>query len=167
MDQDAIWYVGRRRSRRHCVRWRIQLHLKRGTAPTFRPMFIVAKRSPISATGEDLFVIFAISCTKYHVSRPLRSRLTFNDTRRRYFRPNCGDTLRLGDKGRMAHFIPAQTFGWQVKLCDSSLTRANLSALEMRIAHIIQRCTNVLFTYLFYLLKRVVVKIATVTRPNC
>jgi len=28
---------------------------KRGTAPTFRPMSIVAKRSPISATAEHLF----------------------------------------------------------------------------------------------------------------
>jgi len=36
---------------------------------------------------------------------------------------------------------------WQVKLCDFSLTHINLSALEMSIAHIIRRCTNVLFTY--------------------
>jgi len=34
----------------------------------------------------------------------------------------------------------------QVKLCDPSLTRANLSALEMSITHIIKRYTNVLFT---------------------
>jgi len=37
---------------------------------------------------------------------------------------------------------------WQVKLCDPSLTRANLSALELSIAHIIKPCTNVLSTYL-------------------
>jgi len=30
--------------------------------------------------------------------------------------------------------------GWQVKLCDSSLKRANLSALEMSIAFTIKRC---------------------------
>jgi len=35
-----------------------------------------------------------------------------------------------------------------VKLCDPSLTRANRSALEMSIAHIVKRCTNVPFTYL-------------------
>jgi len=45
MDQDASnWYGGRPLSRPHCVRWGTQLPLKRGTAPTFRPMSIVAKR---------------------------------------------------------------------------------------------------------------------------
>ena len=34
----------------------------------------------------------------------------------------------------------------QVKLCDPSLTRANLSTLEIRIARIIKRSTNVMFT---------------------
>jgi len=34
MDQDATWYGGRSRSRRHCVRWGTQLPLKRGTAPS-------------------------------------------------------------------------------------------------------------------------------------
>ena len=29
---------------------------QRGTAPNFRPMFIVAKRSPISATAEHLLM---------------------------------------------------------------------------------------------------------------
>jgi len=37
--------------------------------------------------------------------------------------------------------------GWQVKLCDSLLTRANLSALDMSITHTIKCYTNVLFTY--------------------
>jgi len=43
---------------------------------------------------------------------------------------------------------------WQVKLCDPLLTRANLSALGMGIAHIIKHCTNVLFTttILFWLI---------------
>jgi len=65
------------------------------------------------------------------------------------YRPkNCGNALRLGSKYSMAHSINGQTCGWQVKLCDPSSTRANLSALEMSIAHIIKRYTNVLFTYL-------------------
>jgi len=34
----------------------------------------------------------------------------------------------------VGHIAPG---GWQVKLCDPSLTRANLSALEMNVAHII------------------------------
>ena len=39
----------------HCVRWGpAPLPQKRGTAPDFRPMSIVAKRSPISATAEIL-----------------------------------------------------------------------------------------------------------------
>ena len=42
---------------------------------------------------------------------------------------------------------------WQVKLCDPSLTRANLSALEMSIARIGKRHTNVLFTCLFTCVK--------------
>jgi len=34
MDQDATWYGGRPRSRRHCVRWRTQLPPKKGRSPT-------------------------------------------------------------------------------------------------------------------------------------
>jgi len=51
MDQDATWYRGRPRPRPHCVRWGPS-----GDAapPHFRPMPIVAKRSPISATTELL-----------------------------------------------------------------------------------------------------------------
>ena len=53
MDQDATWYGGRPRSRPHCVRWR--------PSPTsFRPMSIVAKRLPISATAELLFKYNAV-----------------------------------------------------------------------------------------------------------
>jgi len=33
-------------------------------------------------------------------------------------------------------------------MCDPSLTRVNPSALEMSIAHVINRSTDVLFTYL-------------------
>ena len=97
MDQDATWYGGRRRSRRHYVRWghsspkkgtqppvsahvycgqmdiciRIPLGTevglgpgdivlggpsspKKGHTPNFRPMSIVPKRSPLSATAELL-----------------------------------------------------------------------------------------------------------------
>ena len=53
IDQDATWYEGRPRPRRHCVKWGPSSP-KRGTAPNFRPMSIVAKRSPISATAEHL-----------------------------------------------------------------------------------------------------------------
>ena len=65
MDEDATWYGGRPRPRRHCVRWRTQLPLKRGTAPTFRPMSIVAKRSPISATASTCS-IFQDGC-RHHL----------------------------------------------------------------------------------------------------
>ena len=34
---------------------------KRGTAPNFRPMSVVAKRSPVSATAEDLFPYLSTS----------------------------------------------------------------------------------------------------------
>jgi len=35
---------------------------KRGTTPNFRPMYIVAKRSPISATAEHLFLLCRFLC---------------------------------------------------------------------------------------------------------
>jgi len=66
---------------------------------------------------------------------------TLGGTRNKY-EPKFSDALRLGSKGRMAQFI---CNGWQVKLCDHSLTRASLSALEMSIAHIIKHYGNVLF----------------------
>jgi len=47
MDQDATWYKGRPRVRRHCVRWGPSSPFpKRGLSPlpNFRPMSIVAKR---------------------------------------------------------------------------------------------------------------------------
>jgi len=68
MDQDATWYGGTPRPRRHCVRWRSscppQKKKKRGTAaPCFSShVYIVDKRSPISATAclnlRSLFVSF-------------------------------------------------------------------------------------------------------------
>jgi len=52
-----IWYGGRPRPTRHCVRWRPRSSPKKGHSPlpTFRPMSIVAKQSPILTTAE-LFV---------------------------------------------------------------------------------------------------------------
>jgi len=44
MDQDATWYGARPRPRRHCVRWGPCSPLTRGTAPTSRPISVVAKR---------------------------------------------------------------------------------------------------------------------------
>jgi len=45
MEQDATWYGGRPRSRRHCIRWGTQLLPEKGTAPTFtlRPTSVMAK----------------------------------------------------------------------------------------------------------------------------
>jgi len=61
MNQDATWYEGRPRSSPHCVRCGPSLHPQKGAQlPTFRPMTIVAKWSPISATAEHLlfFVVW-------------------------------------------------------------------------------------------------------------
>jgi len=54
MDQDATWYGGRPQPRPHCVTWE-PAHPQRCTALQFRPMSIVAKWSPISATAEYVF----------------------------------------------------------------------------------------------------------------
>ena len=54
MDQDATWCEGKPRPRPHCITWGPSLPSNRGTAPNFRPMSIVAERSPISATAEHL-----------------------------------------------------------------------------------------------------------------
>jgi len=62
------------------------------------------------------------------------------------YQPKLGDALWLGVKAGMAHFICECTFGWQVKLCDPSLTRATSKCL--RNESIIKCNTNILFTYL-------------------
>jgi len=56
MDQDATWYGGRPRPRRHCVRWGPISPLK-GTAslPLFGPSVMI-KWSPISVTAELLLL---------------------------------------------------------------------------------------------------------------
>jgi len=56
LDQDATWYEGRPRPTPHCVRWGPS-SLQRSTHPNFRPMSTVAKRSPISATAEHLYIV--------------------------------------------------------------------------------------------------------------
>jgi len=40
----------------------------------------------VGASRASFIAIFAISCTRYRVYRPLRSRLSLNNTRGRYFR---------------------------------------------------------------------------------
>jgi len=61
MDQDATWYGGRSRHRPHCVRWG-QAPPERGiAAPSFRPLSIVAKRLPISATLSYCFLYNSVS----------------------------------------------------------------------------------------------------------
>ena len=77
VDQDATWNGGRPWPRRHCVTWgpssrqerdRVALHF---LPMSLRPMSIVAKRSPISATAELLFVTAFVTdlyrqCWAYH-----------------------------------------------------------------------------------------------------
>jgi len=59
MDQDTTWYRGRPRHRRHSVRWGPSSPHGKGQSspPTFHPMSIVAKQSPISAAAELLLVM--------------------------------------------------------------------------------------------------------------
>jgi len=56
MDQDATWYEDRPRPWPHCFRWGPSPLPERGRAPSFWPMSIVAKRAPISATAELLYI---------------------------------------------------------------------------------------------------------------
>jgi len=63
LDQDAAWYGGRPRPRPHCVKWEPSFRPKKGAQPpNFRPICIVAKRSPLSATAEHLFQHLASGC---------------------------------------------------------------------------------------------------------
>jgi len=56
MYQDATSYKGRPRPRPHCVTWEPRSPSQNGHSPYFRPMSIVAKRSPISATAKHLLL---------------------------------------------------------------------------------------------------------------
>jgi len=55
MNQDATWYGGRPRPRRHGVRWGPSLPERGTRAPPLFRMSIVVKRSPISATVKHLY----------------------------------------------------------------------------------------------------------------
>jgi len=48
INQDATWYGGRPRPGPHCCRWQLSCPPRGTAASSFRPMSIVAKRSPIS-----------------------------------------------------------------------------------------------------------------------
>ena len=59
MDQDETWHGGRPWPQLHCVRWGPISHRKGHSNPphSFRPMSIVAKRSPITATAKHLLLV--------------------------------------------------------------------------------------------------------------
>jgi len=82
MDQDAAWYGGRLRPSWHCVRWGPSYPYGKGHSnPKYgsgftgadraacvrklRPMSIVAKQSPISATAELLYIDVFIALLKH------------------------------------------------------------------------------------------------------
>ena len=58
MDQNSTWYGGRPRPRPHCVSWGHSSPERGTAAPSFRPMSVVDKRSPISATAENVSTFF-------------------------------------------------------------------------------------------------------------
>jgi len=86
MVQDAIWYGGRPWPRRHCASWNQAPPWERGTVRLCGFRLISTSGLGVGASRVSCFAIFAISCTRYRVSRPLGLRLTLNNTRRRYFR---------------------------------------------------------------------------------
>jgi len=63
MDQDAAWYGAIGIGPGHIVLDGDPAPPKKGPTPTFQLMSIVAKRSPILATAEHLFVIFSLWAT--------------------------------------------------------------------------------------------------------
>jgi len=84
MDQGATWYGGRPRPRRHCVRWRPSYPHGKGhsSSPTFRPISIVTKRSPISATVELLLTSHQLlhNCRKNPSWKARNTWMTFKVT---------------------------------------------------------------------------------------
>ena len=95
---------------------------------------------------------------QYFAELPRPTQPPILSRRRNEHRSQCGDALWL-DTGSIKQdgsshiWINVWVAPWQVKLCDLSSTRVNLSALEMSISHIIKRYANALFTYLLtYLL---------------
>ena len=74
MDQDAkdaTWYEGRPRPRRHCDIWGPSSPYKVAQSPTFRPMSIVAKRSPISAIAELLSMLKSLLWSPYVIGQTI------------------------------------------------------------------------------------------------
>jgi len=70
-SRHATWYGGRPRPRRHCVIWGPAPPQEKGHSsafPTFRPMSVVAKRSPISATAEHLFTVGLKHTDSFHTT---------------------------------------------------------------------------------------------------
>ena len=90
--------------------------------------------------------------TPQFTSQPGQLSLLIYAERGNEYRPKCGDALRVGSKGRMAHsiYVYINVRMASIKVCDPLLTRANLSALQMSIAHITKRYTNVLTTLLIH-----------------
>ena len=67
MDRDATWYGSRPRSFDIVLDVGPSSPLKGAQPATFRPMSIVAKRSPISATAEHLYrsdLIVQLDCSE-------------------------------------------------------------------------------------------------------
>jgi len=74
MNQDATWYRGRPRPRPHCVIWGSSIWKGAQRPPSFWPMSIVAKRSPISATAELLLLYpQPVTCQKEFLLAALRT----------------------------------------------------------------------------------------------
>jgi len=59
---------------------------EKGTVPLCGFRHICTSGLIVGASRASFITVFAISCTRYRVCRPLGSRLTLNDARRRYFR---------------------------------------------------------------------------------
>jgi len=74
MNQDATWYWGRPRPRRHCFGWGPRSPIGKGHN------FFICCYHHISTSGLGV----GASCCR--VSQPLGSHLTSNDAHRRYFR---------------------------------------------------------------------------------
>jgi len=84
-------YYGQRfepRPRPHCVRWGPSSPHGGSWVVSFMrfPAYFYFRFWPRRWLIASFIAIFAISCTRYSVCRPLCSRLTLNDARRRYSR---------------------------------------------------------------------------------
>jgi len=85
MDQDTTWYRGEPRPRRHCVRLDPSSRHGKGHSSFmwFPPYFYSGVST--GASQKSFIAVFAISCTRFRISRLVRSCLTLNDARQRYF----------------------------------------------------------------------------------